>query len=158
MGTGQAMIRLIQHYNWWVVTRPKNTERFQKGYIESRRNMVLVFQQKIFGIFSNDFRSVPGEKCKKLNRMYRKNPENSRPEYCHHVPVPSRVFLKDLLFFHLFSAGFSGIWWLESLPCVKKVNTYIGKCPDSSWILISKRDYGSHARVTSHLLVFFSVR
>jgi hypothetical protein len=62
---------------------------------ENTRKLEAVFWSGISRIFSGGFPQLPVLSGRILPGIIGKNPENSRPEYCFHVPGISCVFLRD---------------------------------------------------------------
>jgi hypothetical protein len=58
-----------------------------------------VFRPVIFRIFFGGFQQHPVLSGRILPEIIGKNPENSRQDYCFHVPDLSRVFLQDSVIF-----------------------------------------------------------
>ncbi len=62
---------------------------------ENTRKLEGVFRSGISLIFSGGFQQLPVLSGRIFPEIIGKNPGNSRPEYCFHVPGISRVFLQD---------------------------------------------------------------
>jgi len=67
--------------------------------MENTRKVEAVLRSGISRILSGRFRQLPVLSGRIHPEIIGKNPGNSQPEYCFHVPGISRVFLQDTVTF-----------------------------------------------------------
>jgi hypothetical protein len=74
---------------------PSQVNDVRRDATENTRKLEAVFRSGTSRISSGGFQQLPVLSGTIHPEIIGKNPGNSRPEYCFHVPGISRVFLKD---------------------------------------------------------------